>query len=298
MQNITYNISMENQLTFLIIIHNKFENIPIFIEMLKNLNGKADVVFAFDCETVDDKYINLINESKFKVFVNEHNSGKLALIVKTIPLIKTNFFKVVDQDDEIFLNEIDQCNNSLSVIDNRTLVKHRGAKLYKGKVPEEKFVMTSDEKEILYHISKAKAPLLSQQTNFDTIYPTKVVSALKDVDITRQDFHNDVLLSNFVLGMTKKFRKIDSLIYIQFHGNGQTSKYNLKRAECIIELYENYLKIKKAFPTFDFKRLMWRMKISHYFFIKAFTLWYIKDDKQEAKRIFKESIKAWKRNYK
>lgn len=247
-----------NQLTFLIVIHSNFEGIDMFIKMLMGLNNKADILFSFDCEKekIKEEYIQIIEKNGFDVFINGSNTGKLKLIINSVEKIKTPYFKIVDQDDEIYIKEIDDCNAELLRIKEPSLVKHRGAKVYEKNVKKNKFQMSDKIEDIEYHISKSKSLCLAQQTNFDTIFPTETVGKLKKINITRQEFHNDVFLSNFVLGMTNNFKKIKSLVYVQFHACGQTSKFNIKRAESIIELYDNYSNIKNEYQEFNFKRLM------------------------------------------
>lgn len=286
----------EKKLTLLITMHKDFDKVEYFIESVKEHKEKLDVLFAFDQseEKIPPKVLKMIEKNKLSFYINGSNTGKLKLVSKAVEHVATDFFKIVDHDDELYLYSIDEINKALDNIDVDSLIRHRGAKVYSHKHLKQSL----NQEEIMNHISKSKNIKYFQQTNFDTIYPTMVARLIPKVNFSRQDFHNDVFLSNFIYGLTGKMTEIDYYLYIQFHAKGQTSRYNIKRAECIVELYDNYLKTKEVFKDFDFRILMRSKKIAHYFFIRYFTFDYVKKyDKKKAKEIFANAKKAWKDNY-
>lgn len=292
---------MEKQLTFLITVYENYDLLDRIMESLSNLEDRAEVLFAFDHskEDIPVKTIESISDNGYKVFVNGENTGKLKLIANASHKLETRFFKIIDPDDSVYLERIDELNKALSKLDEESLVKHRGTKLYLSKKTKDIFYPSNEVDVLNKQLKLSKDIHLAQQTNCDTIYPTKVVREMNNVPLTRQTFHNDVLLSNFVYGLTNKLVKVKEPIYIQFHGAGQTNKVTIERAECVVELYNNYLKIKEVYPEFKFRKLMWGMKISHVFFIKAFTKWYLKNtDKQKGKETYKESIRLLNKNNK
>lgn len=245
-------------LTLIIMFHNDLSKVDFFSDLLKGSTDDVDVVFNFDGNRnlIDKNIVKKLELFGFSVNVNKTNLGKLMSIIKCSQTINTNFIKIVDSDDSIYLNELKRLNNELSKIDPDTLVRHSGCKIYLNNKTKGIFDSINDPLIIDKQIKYSKSPIFPQQTNYDTIYPTKIVKLLSFVNISRQEFHNDILLSNFVLGMTNKITNIKSKIYIQFHSKGQTSNYDIRRALCIKELYENYLKIKETYPIFNFRILM------------------------------------------
>lgn len=288
--------TLNKRITFLIVIHNQFDAIDFFTSYLKSESNHYDVLFAFDMKESDlplDKRA-ILDEGKFKLYFNDDNIGKFNTVVNASHSIETPFFKIVDQDDSLDISSIFKLNSELLLIDETSLVKHKASKVFKGS--DDIFKQSLDLNVVKEQIRIGKDVHWAQQVNCDTIYPTKVIREIKEINLSRQEFHNDVLLSNYVVGMNHKLEKIESKFYIHLHNAGQTSSLNPKRAECVVELYENYLKIKEAKPDFDFSNLMLGMKISHIFFSKSFTKWYLRDDRgkalyAESKKLIKENIK-------
>ncbi len=291
-------MASKKNITLLIVMHDQFESIDFFISLFnEEVKSNSEIIFAFDRkeEEVPSDKLALIKNAGFEVLFNEENIGKLNTVINASHKIKTPFFKIVDQDDSIDPSKIEGLNNELSNVSSSALVKHVGAKIFSK--DEKYFVQSLDEDIIKHQIKIGKDVHWAQQVNCDTIYPTEIVRKMQGIGLTRQNFHNDVLMSNFCLGMTKEFEKIKSKFYIHLHNGGQTSTFNVNRAECVVELYENYILTKKAYPEFSFRKLMWGMKVSHVSFAKTFTKWYVKNDKDYGEKLFKDTKKLIKVNW-
>lgn len=280
-------------------MHKDFEKVEYFLKVIEGFESKIETLFAFDQakSKINKSILKQIDDagSNINSYINGKNEGKLKLLSNAVKKIETDFFKIVDYDDELYLNDIDNINEKLNYIDITSLVRHKGAKIYS----HDNIKQSLDPDVIMDHIKKSKNMKYFQQTNFDTIYPTLVAKLLSEVNVSRQNFHNDVFLSNFIYGLSGNITEIDNYLYIQFHAKGQTSKYNIDRANSIIELYENYQKTKEVFNDFNFKILMKGKKIAHYFFIKYFTKDYVKRyDKEKSVELFDRAKTTWKNNYK
>lgn len=270
----------EINITLLIIFHKNFEKVTFFLHMLniiKKCEGNIPVIFAFDAD-VSEYIRNKIETEGFVFYKNENNIGKLHTIMNCTELIKTDYFKIIDYDDSLFIPGFKDLISEINNINDIALIKHNGLKLLKPKnifLKKRYFRQTTIMKEIHWQKKHATDLHYRQQTNFDTIFPTKIINDLKKYQLTRQEFHNDVLLSNAVKGLGFDIKYIFSEFYIQFHEHGQTGTLNEKRAESTLELYKNYLKIKEKNDFFNIKRTMSNYS-SHVFFIKRFTYHYLK----------------------
>lgn len=267
-----YNLMRNNKLTLLITIHNDFDAVDFFINLLKKTKNK--VVFAFDTNKINKKIISKIEENGYDFFINKENTGKFNLILNSIDKVNTRFFKIIDQDDSISMRHLSKFNNKLNSINKECIIKHKAFKVTKESNATTRSI---DKKVIKKQVKKSIDVQYKQQTNCDTVYFTDTIRKLKEtkLKITRQDFHNDVLLSNFVVGLGINLIKIDEGFYIQFHEKGQTSKLNIKRSECIKELYLNYKLFTKHFEDFNIKNMKDGKIQSHINFIKRFTLDYL-----------------------
>ncbi len=291
------NIDKNNQsITFLIVMHNQFEAIDFFSKLFVSDSKEYKVLFVFDvCEKdIPNAKLELLRKLDFKFLFSKENIGKLKTVIMASHEIDTPFFKIVDQDDSIDLSVMSNVNRELSLLPDDALIKHVAAKVFKKQ--KDLFVQSLDRVIIDEQIKKGKDVNWAQQVNCDTIYPTKLIRQMSSVNLGRQDFHNDVLLSNFAVGLGSGLKKIKSKFYIHLHNGGQTSSLNVKRAECIVELYTHYLNIKEVYPEFKFRKLMLGLKISHLAFAKSFTKWYLKDE--HGKNLYKESKLLIKKNWK
>lgn len=266
-----------NKLSLLITIHSDFEAVEYFISLLKKTENK--VIFAFDTANVPSKSIKLIEENGYCYFINESNTGKFNLILNSLKKINTKFFKIVDQDDSISLKHLSKFNKMINKINVECIIKHRAFKIVgNGEIQKR----TLDSKFIKRQVKNSVDVNYKQQTNCDTIYHTKTIKKLKEskLNITRQDFHNDVLLSNFVVGLGIELIKLDEGFYIQFHEKGQTSKLNIKRSECVKELYHHYELMTDEFKDFNIINMKDGKIQSHINFIKRFTKDYLSEVNQ------------------
>ncbi len=278
---------MGKQLTFLIIIHSEFNSIKYF-DLVFSLFGNEetyDVFFVIDNskEKISSDMLKILE--KYNHTINKTNIGKINSIIENSNQIKTPFFKIVDQDDSLFLGEINDINDKLEKINKRSLVKHKAICI---KSQKKKFYKRFESfEEIKEQTKHGKDVKWSQQTNIDTIYPTEVVREMKNETLTRQTYHNDILLSNFCVGTGSSVERINNIIYIHLYRYGQTRNYSTERLNSILELYENYLRINKANKEFNFNRLMNNSYLFHIIYILRFTRFYSnKNDKLVARKIY------------
>lgn len=284
---------MKNKLTLVIVIHNHFDAVDFYNELLiknrSNMKG-IEVLFIFDCQRADirSEAIDILEKNNYRYHVNEKNIGKLKTIYTNIKKINTPYFKIIDQDDSLYLENIQDLINKISDLPDDLIIKHKALKVYDDN--KGIFLQSLDDDIIKQQLANSRDVSYSQQTNCDTIYPTKVISLMNRVDFTEQKFHNDVLLSNFCIGLGSKKVKIDIGFYIQFHNAGQTNKFNPERSRAIPELYKNYVRINKEFEMFNFRLIMNGKKFYHTNFIKAFTKKYMKNyNKNDGLKLYKES---------
>lgn len=275
-------------LTLIIIIHSQFESVEFFHNLIKTNNfDKNKILFAFDSkiDEIPMFIMNIIEKNKYDFFCLNKNIGKLNLVIKASEKIQTRFFKIIDQDDSIYFPNFELLERKISNIKEDILIRHKATKI--NSKNNKLFNQSLDKNIILKQIKSGYSPQFVQGTNCDVIYPTKIIRMMLNLELTRQEFHNDILLSNFVYGITKKSMKINVKFYIQFHKKGQTRKISIERSNCIPELYKNYEKISKHFKDFDFKKIMSNSYLLHTIYIKNFTTWYLK----------KEYSKTGKNNY-
>lgn len=279
-------------LTILITIHSQFNSVMFFHELInRNKFNKEKILFAFDCEEkeIPQDIRDFLVYNNYNYFCPNKNVGKLKLVIESSKLIKSNFFKIIDQDDSIYFNNLNLVEFKLSKLKGTELVKHKALKIKKN---SKHFIQTLDEKIIKKQVSKGFDPHFIQGTNCNIIYPTQIIRMMDGIDFTRQDFHNDILLSNFVVGMGSPKVSFNDKFYIQFHQRGQTSKITTNRSDSIPELYENYKLIKNIYINFNFKRVMYGSIFLHKIYIKNFTLWYLKGkNKKHGKENYLNSIK-------
>lgn len=284
-------------LTLLITIHSQFDAIVFFDSLISENNyPKNNVIFAFDCEEklIPKKYLDLIKKD-YSYYISGKNIGKLNLVIQSAKKVETKYFKIIDQDDSIYFPGLDLIEKQLIEIEEESLIKHRACKI---KSTSKNFVQSLDNEIIKSQYNEGYDPKFIQGTNCDVIYPTSAILKMEKVKFTAQHFHNDILLSNFVLGMGYKKIRIKGKFYIQFHQKGQTSKISIQRSDCIPELYENYKKIKIFYPEFNFKNIMFGSSLLHRIYIKNFTKWYLKNTNKKVGKInFEKSIKLLKENY-
>ncbi len=268
-----HKLKIRDKLTLIITIHSQFESIPFFLELLENCSN--EIIFAFDNPKVSEKWIQQIESKGFKYYINKQNTGKLNLIFNVSEFVYTEYFKIIDQDDSISIKHLKRINSKINEISGPLIIKH---KAFKVKESNALFKQSLDRKTIKEQVVNSDDVFYNQQTNCDTIYHTKTIREFKKGkhNLTRQDFHNDVLISNYLVGLGLDLKIISDGFYIQFHEMGQTSKINVKRAECILELYENYKYLQSNLVNFDIKRLMNGEKKNHIRFIKRFTIDYLK----------------------
>lgn len=266
-----------NSLTLVITIHSNMDSINFFLDILKGVKNK--VFFSFDNPDVPQHLIKLIYESGYDFFINKKNTGKLKLILKSSKYIDTRFVKIIDQDDSISVDDLNKLNKKINLINYDCLIKHKAFKILSS---SDYFFQTTDKTIISKQIKESEDIFYNQQTNCDTIYPTKFLIKLAKFEnkLNRQDFHNDVLISNFMIAMGLKLEILEEGFYIQFHENGQTNQINHKRSVCIYELYDNYNILRKRNKDFDIKRTTGKKIESHLNFIKRFTLNYNSDPKK------------------
>ncbi len=277
-----------NKLTLLITMHSQFESIDFFIKLLENCDN--EVIFAFDNPKIPKKWIDLIKSKGMKYFINEENTGKLNLVFNVSHLINTEYFKIIDQDDSISVPHLRKFNKKINKVSGPVLIKH---KAFKVKESNPLFIQTIDEKIIKKQVSESEDVFYNQQTNCDTIYHTETIKSIREgkMNLSRQDFHNDVLLSNFLIGLGLELKIINKGFYIQFHEMGQTSKLNIKRSECILELYKNYKYLQDNIKEFNITRLMNSEKRNHIRFINRFTNTYLEfTDKNLGKELYENTI--------
>lgn len=276
-----------NSLTLIITIHSNMNSVNFFLDILKDV--KNSVLFAFDNPEVPQHFIQLINEQGHNFFINNKNTGKLKLILKSSKYIDTRFVKIIDQDDSISVDDLKKLNKKINLIDYDCLIKHKAFKIFSN---SDYFFQTTDKRIISKQINESEDIFYNQQTNCDTIYPTRFLIKLAKFmnKLNRQDFHNDVLISNFMIAMGLKLEILDEGFYIQFHENGQTNQINHKRSVCIYELYDNYNILRKRNKDFDIKRTTGQRLESHLNFIKRFTLNYNSD--QNKNRVIYKKTKS------
>lgn len=267
----------ESNITLVITIHSDILVVDFFLELLKNSHN--NIIFAFDNPNISEQWRNKIEDAGFNFFVNKENTGKLRLLLNSSKKIKTKYFKIIDQDDSLSLEKLAIVNERVNKIRKDYLIKH---KAFKVKSDSRYFYQSLDAKIINKQIEESIDVFYNQQTNCDTIYPTKLLKKLSKYKkiLHRQDFHNDVLLSNYMIAVGTNLYELDEGFYIQFHENGQTNKINHKRSVCIFELYDNYLKLSKKIKAFDIKKTTGKQIQSHLNFIKRFTLDYPSNAKE------------------
>ncbi len=267
----------KNPLTLLITIHSQFESV-IFFHTLIERSGfdKKKVMFAFDCNKNDipNNIIDILEKENYSFYCPDENIGKLWLVIKATSLITTPYFKIIDQDDSIYFDNLPKIERKLEKLNGNELIKHKALKIKKK---SNLFFQSADENVIKKQVKEGKDPHFVQGTNCNIIYPTKQIEKMNKIKFTRQHFHNDILLSNFIVGMGLPKVKINDKFYIQFHQRGQTSEVSVNRSNCIPELYDNYKKINDIYNEFKFKRIMFGSTLLHKIYIKNFTLWYLKD---------------------
>ncbi len=144
------------------------------------------------------------------------------------------------------------------------LIRHKACKI---KSNNKLYIQSINNDIIKKQIKAGKNSQFIQGVNYNTIYPTKIATLMNNVDISRQEFHNDILISNFVKGIGCETKELNNKFYIHFHKFGQTSKVTIERTKCIPELYKNYISIKKSYDNFDYKRLMNGSKFLHKVYI-------------------------------
>ncbi len=115
-----------------------------------------------------------------------------------------------------------------------------------------------------------------------------------EIKNVRQDFHNDVLLSNSCILMGNLIKHLDLGFYIQFHGKGQTANLNIKRAENILDLYKAYKILLENLSINNFDKIFDSSYWRHDVFIKRFTSYYLDGTpyELEGKNIYNETIRV------
>ncbi len=289
----------KNPLTLLITIHSQFESVIFFHTLIKRSGfDKKKVMFAFDCNKNDipSNIIDILEKESYSFYCPDENIGKLWLVIKATSLITTPYFKIIDQDDSLYLDDINIIEKQINNLNEFKLVRHEACKINrKSKL----FYQTDNKEKILEQIEKGYNPNFIQGTNCDTIYPTAIINEMNGLNITRQEFHNDILLSNYVLLKGIKIENIFGKFYIQFHMNGQTKSISQKRSDCIPELYLNYKTIIEQVKEADFRNIMNNSRILHYIYISNFTTWYLKGNlKSKGKENKSKSLKILKSIYK
>ncbi len=278
--NIRYNYYMNKKpLTLLITIHSQFESVVFFHTLIERSKfDKEKVMFAFDCkkEEIPNDVLDIIERENYSYYCPDENIGKLWLVIKATKLIDTPYFKIIDQDDSIYFDNLKGVEEELNSLDSNYLIRHKACKI---KSNSELYSQTIDEEIIKKQIKVGKNSQFIQGVNYNTIYPTKIAVLMNNINISRQEFHNDVLISNFIKGIGCETKEVKGKFYIHFHKFGQTSKVTIERTECILELYKNYLAIRESYSNFDYKKLMNGSKFFHKVYIWWFTTRYIKGNK-------------------
>ncbi len=274
------NNKITNGLSFLIIFSGFKKDFWYFVDLIEKVNNKdVEFIFVFDTNNINFSFvIELINKGiKFKF--NYENVGKFKTIIKsTQELVSKKWLKIVDYDDSLIWYNIDDFVEKLKLQNENSLIKHSGAKITKRNL----FYKTLDFKKTKRQVSNSIDEFYNQQTNFDTIYPTKIINNSNFDSIKRQNFHNDVLLSNLIKGMGYPLVFVYGKIYLQFHEKGQTSEKNIDRMLAINELYQSYYIFSKNNISFKIENLLLSYS-NHVNFIKKFTVNY--DNNSELSKI-------------
>lgn len=277
-----------NKLTLMITIHSDFDAIEYYIELLRGI--KNNILFAFDNPDVPKSKLKLIENEGHSYFVNKTNTGKVKLVLNSINLVKTEYFKIIDQDDSISVPELQKFNKAINKVSGPLIIKHKAFKISNK---QKNYRRSLDPKIIKEQVKHSEDVFYNQQTNCDTIYHTKTLEKINELKIklTRQNFHNDVLISNYMVGSGLELKVINKGFYIQFHEMGQTSTVNIERSECILELYENYKLLTKKIDGFNIGRTMRKELIGHRRFIDRFTNKYLAEiDKERGEALFKKTM--------
>lgn len=287
MNKLNNNINNKNKLTLLIVMHNGFERISFFLDLLKN--SKNDMIFVFD-NPISEVYNNLLKSRGIRFYINDKNGGKINAILNSVKYIGTSYFKIIDQDDSISLLHLSKLNKEINKLNGNYLIKHKAFKLDRESNLN---FQTLNKSIIKKQISMSKDVKYSVQTNCDTIYSTSTIAKISQLKnlIYRQEFHNDILLSNLALALGDKLKRVKNGFYIQFHEHGQTSSFNIERLRCVEELYKNYEIIMDNSNNFEFKKMYNNNNNinNHLNFIKRFTIDYL-DDSNESIDVYNRSI--------
>ncbi len=235
---------IEKPLKFIIIGHKDFdEYVPFYVEIFKN--NIQDVIFIFDNE-INSSIKKILNDNKILFFVNEKNIGKLNSLIKWSDKFNSKYIKVLDSDDSFDERKINILNKKISNYDGESLIVHRGTALEK----KDKYygIQSSNLKIIKKQIKLGSNNYWELPPNAKSIYPTKSLQKLKEIEIIRQDFFNDDLLAlSTLIIFNNKIDFVDCSFYIQFRALGQTSEISVKRLNNFNILMENLIKVKNKF---------------------------------------------------
>lgn len=254
----------ESNLTLVYLCHENFkENIKYFNYLYSNLNGKIELYFAFD-NVLPIKYV----ENFYKNFPNSKlhkgpNKGKLLTIFDISKFIETDFFKIIDGDNSVWVKGLLKLLPKLNKINNNVFVQHKISKLFHS----DKFWGLK-----LFEDSKQKAAIkISREVNWLKISNSSLILNTEpfknsNVNLRSQKFYSDNLMSMYLDGIFKKIAIINKKFYIQNHKFGQTNS-NTKnfdeKYDSLLLLYENLNTLKESnkdfnldFLSYDFKQII------------------------------------------